>query len=91
MEAKDILFKNGPSPASFTFIFALFQVNITNFKINQCEKCPSSIRCWDLNPWPSENKSPPITTKPGLSPSKGILFRAFQSRLQGHEVESRSC
>ena len=50
-------FLNGPSPASFEFIFGLFQ---TNIKI--CEKCPSSIRCPDLNPQPSDCESHPIIT-----------------------------
>ena len=36
----DITFlKNGPNPASFLFIFGLFQTNNTIFTINQCEKC----------------------------------------------------
>ena len=33
------------------------------------KKCPSSIRCWDLNPRPLEHESSPITTRPGLHPS----------------------
>ena len=41
--------------------------NITNFTTNQCEKCPSSIWYWDLNPQSLEHESPPITTRPGLS------------------------
>ena len=28
------------------------------------KKCLSSIRCWDSNPRPSEDESPPITTRP---------------------------
>ena len=31
--------KNGPNPASFSFIFGLFQTNNTIFTTNQCEKC----------------------------------------------------
>ena len=30
------------------------------------KKCPSSIRCWDLNSRPLEHESPLITTRPGL-------------------------
>ena len=43
--------KNGPSPASFSFIF-VFSNNITIFTTNKCEKtpCPSSIRHRDSNP-----------------------------------------
>ena len=62
-------FLNGPSLASFSFIIGLFQTNINTIlqQIN-VEKCPSSIRHWDSNPRPSESKSPPITTRPGLLP-----------------------
>ena len=35
---RPIYFKNGPFLASFSFIFGLFQTNITNFTKNQCEK-----------------------------------------------------
>ena len=44
----------------------LFQTNITIFTTNNREKCPSSIRCWDSNPQPSEPETPTITTRPGL-------------------------
>ena len=30
------------------------------------KKCPSSIRCWDLNPQRLEHESPCITTRPGF-------------------------
>ena len=33
-----IVFLNGPTPASFSFIFSLFQTNKTKFTTNQCEK-----------------------------------------------------
>ena len=59
-------FKNGPSSASFLS----FQTNITILTTNKCEKCPSSIRCWDLNQHPLEHESPPITTRPGLRPER---------------------
>ena len=51
-------------------LFSSFQTNITILTTNICEKmsCPSSIRRWDSNPWPSEHESPPITTRPGLPP-----------------------
>ena len=66
-------FKNGPTPASFLFIFGPFKQTI--FTANQCEKmsCPSSIRRRDLNPWPLELESPPITTRPGLPPKNQFL------------------
>ena len=37
------------------------------------KKCPSSIRCWDLNSQPSDYESPPLTTRQGLLPSKKTL------------------
>ena len=43
-------FLNGPSPASFCLFSSAVQTNITILSTNQFEKCPSSIRCWDLNP-----------------------------------------
>ena len=63
-------FKNGPSPASISFIFELFQTNNTIFTTIQCEQmsCPSSIRCRDSNTRPLDCESPPITTRPGLPP-----------------------
>ena len=57
-----IVFLDGPTPASFSFIFGPFQTNNTIFTTNICEKCPSSIQCRDLNPQPSEGESLPITT-----------------------------
>ena len=59
--------KKWANPASFSFIFGLFQTNINTIlqQIN-VKKCPSSIRHRDSNPRPSECKSPPITTRPGL-------------------------
>ena len=50
----------------FIVYFRSFQTNITIFTTNICEKYPSSIWCWDSNPRPSEQESPPITTRPGL-------------------------
>ena len=50
-----IYFKNGPT---FRPIFTT----------NKCEKRPSSIRCRDSNPQPSEREPLPITTRPGLPP-----------------------
>ena len=41
-------FLNGPSQASFSFIFVCSNTH-NKFSINKCEKCPSSIQCWDSN------------------------------------------
>ena len=45
------IFKNGPSPASFSFIFGLFQTNINTIlqQIN-VKKCPSSITALGFEP-----------------------------------------
>ena len=60
------LLKNGPTPAPFPIVF-VFQTHITNFTTNMyVKKCPSSIRCGDLNSWPLEHESSPITIRPGL-------------------------
>ena len=80
----DLFFiKNGPTPVSFSFIFGLFQTNISTIiqQIN-VKKCTSR----DLNPRPSELESPPITTRPGLPPSLDIFVGVIQfsvSELNG--------
>ena len=56
-------------------LFSSFQTNITIFTTSICEKCPSSIWCWDSNPRPSGDESPPITTRPGLPPKPGPSFK----------------
>ena len=62
----------------FIFIF-VFETNIIIFTTNRCEKCPSSIRCWDSNPRPLKHELSPITTRPGLRPYK-LFYLASQSR-----------
>ena len=54
------------NPRPLFRLFSSFQANITILKTNKCEKCPSSIRCWDLNSQTMEHESPPIS--PGLPP-----------------------
>ena len=63
----NIFLKNGPTPASFSFIF-VFSNTHYNLFIQQMnvKKCPSSLRCQDSNSRPLEHESPPITTRPGL-------------------------
>ena len=65
-----ILFLNGPTPASFSFLFLVFSNEQFNFSANQCEKmskCPSSKWRQDSNPRPFEHDLSPITTRPGLT------------------------
>ena len=52
----------------FFIYFCLFQTNTSILTTNIYEKMlwPSSIWCQDSNPRPSERKSTPITTRPGL-------------------------
>ena len=78
------MYKNGPSPASSSFIFCLFKQTIHFLQRNKCEKCPSSIWSWDSIPQPLEHESSPITTRPGLMVEIGtkcmvtILMRRIQ-------------
>ena len=62
-------FKKQAIPTSFPFVFDSSNKHY-NFTANKCEKCPSTIWCWDSNPRPSEYESPPITTRPGLPPNR---------------------
>ena len=64
---KLLFFKNGPTPASFSFIFVFPNKHYNSYN-KKCEKCPSIILRWDSNSQHSDNKSPPLTTRPGLSP-----------------------
>ena len=71
-------FKKWANPGLFFVYLWTFQKINTNFTINQCEKCPSSIRRRDSNPRPFEHESSPITTRPGLPPSDVISLNADQ-------------
>ena len=60
-----MMFKNGPTPASFSFIIGLFkQTSLQFFQQMYVKKCPSSIWYRDSNPQPLERDSLPITTRP---------------------------
>ena len=65
-ELNSFFVKNGPTQASFLFIFGLLKRTIQFFTTNQCEKCPSSIRRRNSNRQPFEYESSPITTRPVL-------------------------
>ena len=73
--------KNQPTPASF-HVFSSFQTNITILTTIKCEKCPSSIRCLDLNSQPFDSKSPPLTTRPGLLPKPQALLLPVMVKRQ---------
>ena len=70
-----IVFFKWANPGLFFVYFLSFQVKhySTNNKSMWKMSCPSSIWHRDSNPWPSEHESPPITTRPGLSPYMGIV------------------
>ena len=77
-----VFFLNGPTPASFIVYFWSFQANIISIlqQLN-VEKCPSSIRCPDSNPQPSEYECPPITTRPGLTPNSPEEFKDLSDKM----------
>ena len=62
------------NPGLFFVYFRSFQTNITILHQIYVKKCPSSIRCQDLNPRPFERESLPITTRPGLPPWNQSIF-----------------
>ena len=73
--------KNVPTPASFRLFLVFSNKQHYNFYNKYMwKKCPSSIRCQDSNPRPSERESLPITTRPGLPPMR----RHFKYRLFCH-------
>ena len=54
--------------------------------------CPSSIWHQDLNPRPSEHKSPPITTRLGLPPLKKklVYIKNYHLTYLGNADSSKS-
>ena len=63
----------------FFVYFRVFKQTI--FTTNKCEKCPSSIQCWDSNPRPSEHESPPNNHKAMAPTLKMIKPRFGQTGL----------
>ena len=55
------------------FYFCLFKQSLQFLQQINLKKCPSGIRCWDLNTWPSVHEPPPITTRPDFLPWKYAL------------------
>ena len=73
------MFFKWANPGLFYCLFSVIQTNIiTIFTRNICEKCQSSIQCWDSIPQPSEHESPPITTIAGLLPMMIKMFALNQ-------------
>ena len=55
-------------PRPLFYLISSFQTHYKFYNKYLCEKCPSSIQCWDSNSQPAEHESPPITTRLGLLP-----------------------
>ena len=74
-----IFFKMGQPWPLFRFYFRSFHTNTTTI-LQQIyvKKCPSSIRCRDSNPRPSEHESPPITTRPRLRPTASMPRTSYK-------------
>ena len=67
--------KNGPSLASFSFIFGLFkQTNNTNFTSSQCENKSIQYPALWYELVPFWYEYPTLTTRPGLTTSNLLLF-----------------
>ena len=78
------VFLNGPTPATFSFIFVFSNTHYNFYTKCIWKKCPSSKHCRDSNSWPLEHESPPITTRPGhphSQPIHLIHFIAFSRPL----------
>ena len=66
--SKMFLDKNGPFPATFSFIFGLFKHQYNFLQQTSVKNDPSSMRYWDSNSRPLGHESATITTRPGLPP-----------------------
>ena len=60
--------KNGPTSASFSFIFGLFKQTIEFLQQINVKKCIQYMTHRDSNPRPLEHESSPLTTTPVLPP-----------------------
>ena len=70
-------------PGLFFVYFRFFKITI--FTTYICEKCPSSILCWDSNPQPSDSEHHPITTRPGLPDRTNLTnFKHTGLKLKGN-------
>ena len=78
---KNWFFNKWVNPGLFLFIFGLFQTNIKIFATNICEKSPSSIQCWHLNPQPSELDSLLLSPRPGLLP-QNLIFKQNNQNIK---------
>ena len=84
-------YKKMGQPRPLFHLFLSYQTHITIFTVNKCEKCPSSIRCWDSNSRPLEHESPPITTTPGLPPNWYFICNWIVKERKLAKRVSNSC
>ena len=82
-------YKNGPTPASSSFIFVFSNTHYKFYNKYVCEKCPSNIWCWDSNSWPLEHESPPITTRQGSRHIKFIYAIIFGNQSDMEILHSK--
>ena len=66
IESFVVFFKKMGHPRPLFRLFLSFKQTLQFLLQIYVKKCPSSIRCRDLNPQPSDHESPPITTTPRL-------------------------
>ena len=71
-----MIFLNKPSRPLFRLFLVFFKQTLKNLQQINGKKFPSSIRSWDSNSRCSVRESPPITTRPGLSPIE-MKFRSL--------------
>ena len=95
-----MVFLNGPSLASF--YFRLFKQTLQLLQQINVKNGPSSILCWDSNPWRDrlyiktsikikanlilEHESPPITTRPGLRPRETNVTTTMFCPIDGQNL-----
>ena len=78
--------KKSTIPDLFSVIIFVFKKYMTVFTTNKCEKCPSSIQCWDFNPRHYEHESPPRATRPRLPPNILTYYFFTYFRWDVHEL-----
>ena len=58
----NIIFTKLANLGLFFRLISVVSFKYYNLTTNKCEKCSSSIWCWDTNSQPSDYESPPLTT-----------------------------
>ena len=63
---------------NYCSMFCFFKQTLQFLQQINVQKCPSSIRRRESNPWPLECESLPITTRPGFTPNCSMLMITFK-------------